>query len=217
MVADRPRSDRAVRHRKPPVNVRRVDDQLRRRRPARVRVYTCTCRRPTVHRTSPARTRGSVWNGLFLVNDVQPPRKLRRLLPRRLRACPRRRPGEFRAALTTTRQKQSLSTLDHRPPRGPRRAAPPCPFVADDHGVGHDRTEPMEKVEHLRPADAGKQVLVAARETDDLVREHRADNDESDRSRTRRRLMLHLHVEREQPARESLLDFRRPGSTPTAT
>ena len=51
------------------------------------------------------------------------------------------------------------------------------PFVADDHRVGDYRAEPVEEVQHLRAAYAGKQVLVAAGEADNLVRKDGPDDD----------------------------------------
>ena len=52
------------------------------------------------------------------------------------------------------------------------------PFLSDDEGIGDDRAQPMEKVQDLGAADPRKQVLGTAREADDLVGKHRADDDE---------------------------------------
>src|SRR5436190_10020561 len=52
------------------------------------------------------------------------------------------------------------------------------PFVSDDHRVRHYRAQPMEEVQYLRSAYSGKKVFIAARKTDDFMREHRADNDD---------------------------------------
>ena len=47
---------------------------------------------------------------------------------------------------------------------------------ADDADVGDQRPEPVEEVEQVRPRDAGEEILVPAREPDDLMREDRAEN-----------------------------------------
>ena len=45
-------------------------------------------------------------------------------------------------------------------------------------GIGDDGAEPVEEVEDVRPADAGKKILVPAGKSDDLVRKDGADDDE---------------------------------------
>src|SRR5262249_55306723 len=49
----------------------------------------------------------------------------------------------------------------------------PDHFVTGDH-----RAQPVRKVYHLRAADAGKEIFVAAGKTDHFVRESRAANDD---------------------------------------
>src|ERR1700735_710301 len=44
-------------------------------------------------------------------------------------------------------------------------------FVTDDHRVSDNRAQPMEEVEHLRTAYPGKQVLIASRKANYLMRE----------------------------------------------
>ena len=48
---------------------------------------------------------------------------------------------------------------------------------ADDLSAGEKRAEPVGDVDELLPRQAGEEVLVAARESHDLVGEHRAHND----------------------------------------
>ena len=50
------------------------------------------------------------------------------------------------------------------------------PLVADDFWGGDHGAEPVEKVQYLRPGDAGEEVFVAAGKADHLVRENRPDD-----------------------------------------
>ena len=48
--------------------------------------------------------------------------------------------------------------------------------LADGLAAGDHRREPVEEVQELAARDTGKQILVPAREADDLVRKHRSDD-----------------------------------------
>src|ERR1700735_3453270 len=50
-------------------------------------------------------------------------------------------------------------------------------FVTDDHRVSDNRAQPMEEVEHLRTAYSGKQVLIASRKANYLMRKDRTGYD----------------------------------------
>ena len=50
--------------------------------------------------------------------------------------------------------------------------------MTDDFWRGDDGTEPVKKIEHLWAANTGEDIFVAAGKPDDLVREHRADDDD---------------------------------------
>ena len=132
----------------------------------------------------------------FLVAQCAAGAKARWPRPRPLPACRRRDPAS--SVPLTTIAKQSFATrtiapgvVDHLAHRRP--------LVADDHRVGDDRAEPVEEVEHLRSADAGKQVFVAAGKPDHLVRENRPDDDDLVVVEEPA-VDLHFHVEREQAA-----------------
>ena len=70
---------------------------------------------------------------------------------------------------------------------------------ADDLGAGDQRADPVGEVDDLLAGDAGEEVLVAAGEADDLVREHRAD-DEGDVVLDDGPVQRHLRRHGEQPA-----------------
>ena len=57
---------------------------------------------------------------------------------------------------------------------------------ADDLGRGDQRAQPVRDVDDLLAGDAGEEVLVAAGDADDLVREHRADTSATSCSTTAR-------------------------------
>src|SRR5579883_334276 len=60
----------------------------------------------------------------------------------------------------------ALHDFSHRPP-----------LIPNDLRIGHNRPQPMKKIQDLRPANPGKQVLVAARKSHYFVRKDRPNYD----------------------------------------
>ena len=109
-----------------------------------------------------------------LVDDVQPGREIGR-----------RRPGCFHRTGVQTGQPLAL---DHQSQAGAghgdkgRRPIDGLPhgriFGADDGPTGDQRAQPVGEIDHLRPADAGKEILVTAGKTRHLVGKDRPADDE---------------------------------------
>ena len=75
------------------------------------------------------------------------------------------------------------------------------PFGADYHGIGDHRSEPVEEIQNVRAAHAGKQIFVATGETNHFMRENRADNDDLVVFKNQP-VDGNVHVHLEQPAGE---------------
>ena len=110
---------------------------------------------------------------LLLPNDVELFREISCLFPRRL-GCSDKKTRQRRIRSNDHRSTpfprfdQSSRPVDHLPNRRP--------LLPDDSRIGHDRSEPMKKVQNLGPADPRKEILVAARKADDLMRKSRPQN-----------------------------------------
>ena len=108
--------------------------------------------------------------GLLDPNDVLARREFRCCEPGLFRRSEKEAGGAFLGndeceAPFGTRNELSR-TIDHRPHRG---------VAGTDHvEVGDDSAKPMGEIDDLGARDAGEEVFIAARETDDLVREHGA-------------------------------------------
>ena len=110
----------------------------------------------------------------ILVFDVQLFREFGSLIPSALRRADEK-PRELR--VIHDHAQAELRHRDHRA-HAIDHATHRRPLVTDDHRVRHHGAEPVEKIQHLRTADAGKEVFVSAGEAHDLMREDRPADDE---------------------------------------
>ncbi len=163
-------------------DVRRVDDQLAAVGHDRLELVHALAADPQllVHLRH-ARQHGV--KRALLVDDVRAPREFAGLGPRRLRrAADDGRRVNRRAGPPCRNTSWAPSPARPRRSTTLRTGVHLLPMI-----IGLVTTAPSQwkKLRMLGAADAGEQVLVAAGEADDLVREHRADDDDAGRTRRR--------------------------------
>ena len=73
-------------------------------------------------------------------------------------------------------------------------------FHPNDSHIRNQRTEPVEKIQDLWPADPREEILVSTREADNLVWKHRT-KDQQDIVVGNARIDLDRHIQRQQAAR----------------
>jgi len=153
--------------------VRRIDDELAAVRHDRLQFIHALPGDPelVIHRW---RARQDGVERTVLAGDMDLGRKVAGGIPGRFRR-PREKPGE---PPVVDHGGEAEAILPDKRGGAIHHLADGRPFVADDHRVGDDRPEPVEKIEDLRAPDTGEEVFVAAGKTDHLVRENRPDDDQ---------------------------------------